>query len=412
MSQTFHGSCLCGALHYRLSSPRAHSLTATAASVARPMARHSPAMAASPSRTCTSTAAPTCSPRSAPSPAVLRRFCSRCGSPLFWSRSEGEFADWVSVALGSLDTPLPGGETEACPGRIDGLLVQDRRRLAAFRLKSARDPPAGACFSPARPGPGVPCRALRRRSLPPMSATALYTDLSHYYDLMCADIDYQAQSHCVRRLHQLFGNQGRRHLDLACGTGPHVRHFLDFGYRSAGLDINQPMLDLARQRCPEAHFSRQDMAGFQVDEPLDLITCFLYSIHYNAGLERLRACLASVHGALAGWRRVLFQHGGQGADRQSRVRPPFRGASRQPLHLRFRLVLQRRGRAPGAAPRYRETTDGTTQTWEDEHPMWSPSASPSCSTCCRRISRCRSSNTTTNGSRPGPAAPGMPRSSA
>lgn len=132
-----------------------------------------------------------------------------------------------------------------------------------------------------------------------MSATALYTDLSHYYDLMCADIDYQAQSHCVRRLHQLFGNQGRRHLDLACGTGPHVRHFLDFGYRSAGLDINQPMLDLARQRCPEAHFSRQDMAGFQVDEPLDLITCFLYSIHYNAGLERLRACLASVHGALA-----------------------------------------------------------------------------------------------------------------
>ena len=40
-----------------------------------------------------------------------------------------------------------------------------------------------------------------------MSATALHTDLSHYYDLMCADIDYQAQSHCVRRLHQLFGNQ-------------------------------------------------------------------------------------------------------------------------------------------------------------------------------------------------------------
>lgn len=44
------------------------------------------------------------------SPAVLRRFCSRCGSPLFWSRSEGEFADWVSVALGSLDTPFPAAK--------------------------------------------------------------------------------------------------------------------------------------------------------------------------------------------------------------------------------------------------------------------------------------------------------------
>ena len=36
-----------------------------------------------------------------------------------------------------------------------------------------------------------------------MSVNALYTDLSDYYDLMCADIDYQAQSHCIHRLQQL-----------------------------------------------------------------------------------------------------------------------------------------------------------------------------------------------------------------
>ncbi|GGC80349.1 hypothetical protein GCM10011362_31190 [Marinobacter halophilus] len=57
-----------------------------------------------------------------------------------------------------------------------------------------------------------------------MSANVLYTDLSGCYDLMCADIDYPAQSQGVRRLHQLFGNGGTRHLDLACGTGPHIRH--------------------------------------------------------------------------------------------------------------------------------------------------------------------------------------------
>lgn len=32
----------------------------------------------------------------------------------------------------------------------------------------------------------------------------LYTDLSGYYDLMCADIDYPEQSSGVRRLNQLF----------------------------------------------------------------------------------------------------------------------------------------------------------------------------------------------------------------
>jgi hypothetical protein len=33
-------------------------------------------------------------------------FCAQCGSTLFWSRSQGEFSDWVSIALGTLDTPF------------------------------------------------------------------------------------------------------------------------------------------------------------------------------------------------------------------------------------------------------------------------------------------------------------------
>ncbi|UZE21767.1 GFA family protein [Pseudomonas sp. B21-056] len=40
----------------------------------------------------------------ASSKTVLREFCVECGSSLFWSRTEGQFADWVSIALGSLDT--------------------------------------------------------------------------------------------------------------------------------------------------------------------------------------------------------------------------------------------------------------------------------------------------------------------
>ena len=40
------------------------------------------------------------------SESALREFCARCGSNLFWSRSMGEFADWVSIALGTLDTPF------------------------------------------------------------------------------------------------------------------------------------------------------------------------------------------------------------------------------------------------------------------------------------------------------------------
>lgn len=202
-----------------------------------------------------------------------------------------------------------------------------------------------------------------------MSVNALYTDLSDYYDLMCADIDYPAQSHSIHRLQQLFGNAGRRHLDLACGTGPHVRHFIDAGYTSSGLDINQPMLDKAAIRCPQAHFALQDMCSFSVSEPQDLITCLLYSIHYSGGIERLKACIASAHAALADNGLFCFNvvdkdkidnslfaaHSAHHADGQFTFSSGwhYAGEGEQQV-LRLRIV---------------KTTAGETLVWHDEHPM-------------------------------------------
>jgi len=42
----------------------------------------------------------------ASSPTAVREFCLECGSTLFWSRSQGEFAEWISIAVGTLDTPF------------------------------------------------------------------------------------------------------------------------------------------------------------------------------------------------------------------------------------------------------------------------------------------------------------------
>ncbi|WP_223547085.1 GFA family protein [Pseudomonas sp. A-B-19] len=38
------------------------------------------------------------------SESVLSQFCGQCGSSLFWSQSRGGYADWIPIALGSLDT--------------------------------------------------------------------------------------------------------------------------------------------------------------------------------------------------------------------------------------------------------------------------------------------------------------------
>ena len=202
-----------------------------------------------------------------------------------------------------------------------------------------------------------------------MSINALYTDLSDYYDLMCADIDYQAQSHCIHRLQQLFGNAGSRHLDLACGTGPHVCHFIDAGYTSSGLDINQPMLDKAAIRCPQARFALQDMCSFSLSEPQDLITCFLYSIHYSGGIERLKACIASVHAALEVDGLFCFNV----VDKHKIDNSLFAAHSAEYADGQFTFSsgwhYAGEGEQQALRLRIAKTTADETLVWHDEHPM-------------------------------------------
>ncbi|PCC12556.1 class I SAM-dependent DNA methyltransferase [Pseudoalteromonas sp. JB197] len=202
-----------------------------------------------------------------------------------------------------------------------------------------------------------------------MSANALYTDLSGYYDLMCADIDYQAQSHFIKRLHQIFGNGANTHLDLACGTGPHVRHFINFGYTSSGLDINQPMLDRAAIRCPEAQFTLQNMSEFTVAQQQNLITCFLYSIHYCDGIEKLKGCIISVHNALKAGGMLCFN----AVDKNTINNDSFVKHTATSENSLFTFSsgwhYSGTGEKQSLKLRIEKTTSDETFIWNDEHPM-------------------------------------------
>ncbi len=199
--------------------------------------------------------------------------------------------------------------------------------------------------------------------------TGLYTDLSGYYDLMCSDIDYREQSVHVRRLHQLFGNNGKHYLDMACGTGPHIRHFIDFGYSASGVDINQPMLNIARHRCPEANFFQRDMSMLELETSVDLISCFLYSIHYNQTITRLQDCIASVHAALKPGGMFCFNS----VDKNLIDNRP--GIKRNLRQDGSDFCFQSNWYYPGQGEQQElqlcieKTTDDHTETWLDQHSM-------------------------------------------
>lgn len=200
-------------------------------------------------------------------------------------------------------------------------------------------------------------------------ATALYTDLSAYYDLMCADIDYQSQSDFVRRLHQFFGNQGKQYIDLACGTGPHIRHFIDFGYRCLGLDINQPMLDIAQQRCPEANFIIGNMNEFRVCEPVDLISCFLYSLHYCENPETLKNCIECVYHALNPGGMFCFNAVNKYAIDNNKFE--HHHGELDNCHFTFRSAWHYSGQGDQQSLllSIEKSNQVSSQTWQDKHPM-------------------------------------------
>ena len=77
------------------------------------------------------------------SESVSRQFCARCGSSLFWSRDHGDYSDWISIALGCLDstfTPTKQKQTHlastaawyALDDRTEPVMTEDESLLAAI----------------------------------------------------------------------------------------------------------------------------------------------------------------------------------------------------------------------------------------------------------------------------------------
>ena len=125
-------------------------------------------------------------------------------------------------------------------------------------------------------------------SLPPYARSA-----SGYDGLYAARKDYRGE---VRRLLRLLRGRGGPSrgdwLEVACGSGLHVRH-LPKAWRAEGLDVSPPMLALARQRLPGVRFHLGDMRRFDLGRRFDVVSCLFSSIGYLTTTADLRRALAT-----------------------------------------------------------------------------------------------------------------------
>lgn len=81
-------------------------------------------------------------------------------------------------------------------------------------------------------------------------------------------------------------------LDVACGTGAHLGPFQDMFDHVEGIEIAEPMLELARKRLdPAIPLHHGDMRDFDLGRTFDTVVCMFCAIAYVDDLEQMRAAI-------------------------------------------------------------------------------------------------------------------------
>ena len=122
----------------------------------------------------------------------------------------------------------------------------------------------------------------------------MFDKTAQYYDKIYAFKDYAAEAECLAALVcQRLPSGSKRLLDVACGSGHHIE-YLKAHFDVEGLDLNETLLDIARQRNPGVAFHLADMIEFNLGYRFDVVTCLFSSIGYVRTLENLGRAVASM----------------------------------------------------------------------------------------------------------------------
>src|SRR3954447_7514369 len=102
----------------------------------------------------------------------------------------------------------------------------------------------------------------------------MFRETAHVYDLIYAaeGKDYLAESTEVRDQIAERRPDAKSLLDVACGTGGHLRYLRDW-FEVTGLDVDPAMLTQARRALSEVPLIEGDMRSFDLHRKFDAVVC-------------------------------------------------------------------------------------------------------------------------------------------
>lgn len=116
----------------------------------------------------------------------------------------------------------------------------------------------------------------------------MFSQTAQYYDkiyLSMKDCGAEADT-LTAIIHKYCRSTGNRLLDVACGTGLHLAS-LKQNFAVEGLDLDEQLLAIARQRNPDVPLHHTDMTDFDLGRTFDVVTCLFSAIGYVKTLENL-----------------------------------------------------------------------------------------------------------------------------
>jgi SAM-dependent methyltransferase len=138
-------------------------------------------------------------------------------------------------------------------------------------------------------------------------AERAFEAMAPLYDDFTAHYEYEFWTGQLLAVLERERLQGRRLLDVGCGTGKSFLPMLSRGWQAVGCDISASMLDLARQKTGDAvRLEIADMRELPCFGEFDLVWALDDAINYLLSLEELEATLQGMRSNLAPSGLLLF----------------------------------------------------------------------------------------------------------
>lgn len=129
----------------------------------------------------------------------------------------------------------------------------------------------------------------------------MFTKSAQYYDLIYSSFkDYASEAEKIANLIQSLNPKAQTILDVACGTAEHAKLLNEnYNYKVDGIDLDENLLEIARQKNPASRFEAADMTNFDLGRKYDIVMCLFSSIGYVKSLEKVRKTLQCFKGHLS-----------------------------------------------------------------------------------------------------------------